>query len=724
MTVMLDEKNTQEILSSVAFLISCLGRIENRLRLVERRLRDVEMDQERGLRAMDFDQNVRRGHEVGHTGSNQQRLVSGAEGTIPAPAALKAIAVVVPVHNAPEAVEECLTSLFENGGYSRLVVVDDASDETTARLLDAFHRRRDFILIRNASNLGYTKSINAGVREIGDSEAVVILNSDTVVTIGWLDCIGRAFGANPKVGIVGPWSNAATYQSVPDVKDVSGRFAVNQLPRKVVPDDWALALRGSLPAYPRVPIVNGFCFAVRSEVLRQIGEFDESAFPIGYGEENDFCIRAGSAGFEVAVADDAFVFHGKSKSFGAARRRKLAAAGRAALDAKYGPTRLKSAIRALEKSPDLDAARRSAATRISRAEPASLYSAFGGSIAYVLPAKPGGGGVHSVIQEASFLAAHGIKTTVLVPAVELPAFSAFYGGGIRSIVVGYRNVHDLHQRLRSNSVIVATIYRSIPLVRDLIGTVPARFFYYVQDYEPFFHKEGSREYREALASYDVDHRCILFAKTKWLQQTIKERHGRDVRVVLPSLDHDIFSPTADWRRRNRICAMVRPPTPRRSPVETVRLATMLARRRGNPPLSVALFGCDADDVVLDPVRGHARVDCVGRLRREDVADLLRSSDIFVDLSTYQAFGRTSLEAMACGCVPIVPIRGGSSEFAVPGFNSFAVDVSSPGHLRSCTQKIDAIYSDLGRFRSRSIETAAKYSTRSAADSILKTFMQV
>jgi glycosyltransferase involved in cell wall biosynthesis len=169
--------------------------------------------------------------------------------------------------------------------------------------------------------------------------------------------------------------------------------------------------------------------------------------------------------------------------------------------------------------------------------------------------------------------------------------------------------------------------------------------------------------------------------------------------------------------------MVRPPTPRRSPVETVELARKLASRRSKP-LFVSLFGCEPDDPVLTPLEGVARVECVGKLRREEIAELLRSSDIFVDLSTYQAFGRASIEAMACGCVPIVPSRGGSAEFAIPGWNSFDVDVSDLGYLRACTQKIDAIYAQLDQFRSRSIETAAKYSTRSAAVSILKTFMRV
>ncbi len=174
-----------------------------------------------------------------------------------------------------------------------------------------------------------------------------------------------------------------------------------------------------------------------------------------------------------------------------------------------------------------------------------------------------------------------------------------------------------------------------------------RVFYYVQDYEPLFHPDGSREHATALATYETGEACTMFAKTRWLQQTVRKRHGRDVRLVSPSLDHDTFFPAKRPRPQNRVAAMVRPSTPRRSPAETVALAKKLAMRR-SMKLAVSLFGCDPDDPVFDPVRGLNRVECVGRLKREEVANLLRRSDVFVDLSTYQAFGRASIEGMACG----------------------------------------------------------------------------
>jgi hypothetical protein len=49
---------------------------------------------------------------------------------------------------------------------------------------------------------------------------------------------------------------------------------------------------------------------------RKIGGFDARVFGKGYGEENDFCLRALDAGFRNLQALDVFVFHKGAVSFG------------------------------------------------------------------------------------------------------------------------------------------------------------------------------------------------------------------------------------------------------------------------------------------------------------------------------------------------------------------------------------------------------------------------
>ena len=55
----------------------------------------------------------------------------------------------------------------------------------------------------------------------------------------------------------------------------------------------------------------------RRAVLRAIGPFDEERFGLGYGEENDFCMRASRAGFVHVLDDATFVYHAGQRSFGA-----------------------------------------------------------------------------------------------------------------------------------------------------------------------------------------------------------------------------------------------------------------------------------------------------------------------------------------------------------------------------------------------------------------------
>src|SRR3546814_21133067 len=57
-----------------------------------------------------------------------------------------------------------------------------------------------------------------------------------------------------------------------------------------------------------------------------VGLLNEQAFPVGYGEENDLCMRAIDAGWHHLVDPGVFVQHARSASFGS-RREELAKVG-------------------------------------------------------------------------------------------------------------------------------------------------------------------------------------------------------------------------------------------------------------------------------------------------------------------------------------------------------------------------------------------------------------
>jgi hypothetical protein len=70
---------------------------------------------------------------------------------------------------------------------------------------------------------------------------------------------------------------------------------------------------------------------IRRECLDQLGLFDAQRFGRGYGEENDFCMRAAKAGWRHVLAADVFLYHEGSVSFSDERFELIKAATAALL---------------------------------------------------------------------------------------------------------------------------------------------------------------------------------------------------------------------------------------------------------------------------------------------------------------------------------------------------------------------------------------------------------
>ena len=219
------------------------------------------------------------------------------------------IDVIVPVHNAYEELAACLESVYRHGGYHRLILIDDCStDERIGALFRrlAAGKSSHLTLLRNDSNLGFVVTVNRGIA--GSRNDVVLLNSDTLVTRGWLDKMRRCAASDPQIGTITPFSNNAEICSFP-------LFCQNN-PAAEDPELVNRAMEiAAVPSYPDMPTAVGFCMFIRRRLIREIGVFDE-AFGKGYGEENDFSMRASAAGYRNVLCDDTFVVHLGSRSFG------------------------------------------------------------------------------------------------------------------------------------------------------------------------------------------------------------------------------------------------------------------------------------------------------------------------------------------------------------------------------------------------------------------------
>ncbi|MDT9302518.1 MAG: tetratricopeptide repeat protein [Limnospira sp. PMC 1281.21] len=266
------------------------------------------------------------------------------------------IDIIICVHNALKDVIKCLESVINNLLENhRVIIVDDGSDSDTQEYLRRIASQNHSIaLIRHEVAKGYTKSANVGMR-VSDAPFVILLNSDTIVSPNWAVKLLQAAQSSSTVGVVGPMSNAASYQSVPFLRyPHSGQMMINELPQdKTIADMDSLCEQyGWFHNFPRVPLVNGFCYGIKREVIEAIGYFNEKAFPKGYGEEDDYSIRALDAGFTHVIASHCYVFHAKSKSFGS-QRKNLAEAGREALGRLHGYKRIERYTGFMKSNPFL-----------------------------------------------------------------------------------------------------------------------------------------------------------------------------------------------------------------------------------------------------------------------------------------------------------------------------------------------------------------------------------
>ena len=216
--------------------------------------------------------------------------------------------IIVPVYNAFEALKACILSLEKHNSHCNVVFINDASsdDQVMPLLRDVCQRKENWQCVENTNNLGFVKTANLGLAM--STGHTVLLNSDTLVSTGWLDGLSYAAKHCNLLGTATPWSNNAEICSFPKT------LTNNRLPLDI--DKFAFELQTKHQAtYPEIPTSVGFCLLVTEQAKKQVGYFDEQTFGHGYGEENDYSLRIQKAGLRNVLCDNVFVAHVGNQSF-------------------------------------------------------------------------------------------------------------------------------------------------------------------------------------------------------------------------------------------------------------------------------------------------------------------------------------------------------------------------------------------------------------------------
>ncbi len=229
--------------------------------------------------------------------------------------------IIVPTFGQEQYTLRCFDSLLACTSSYRLVWVDNGSSAASRTIVDAAfakHPRR--LSIWPNQNLGFVGGTNLGLRAIlgdlaSDAEYVVLLNNDTEMTPEWLERLIGALERDPSIAAAGPMTSPLSpWQSWSNVLSVWGKDAPEAL-RSGTAVEASRALAGEFgDAAVMVPMLAFFCTVFRKRVFSEVGLLDPR-FGAGFGDDDDYCFRLRSAGYNLAFVPGAYVVHHHRTTF-------------------------------------------------------------------------------------------------------------------------------------------------------------------------------------------------------------------------------------------------------------------------------------------------------------------------------------------------------------------------------------------------------------------------
>ncbi len=202
--------------------------------------------------------------------------------------------------------------------WVRVHVVDNASQDDTCEMLA---QRYPWVrLARSPINLGFTGGNNVAISQ-AQARYILLLNPDTEITEGALECMLDYMEAHPEIGVLGPrlcYGDGRPQPSRRRFPTLGMALMESTVLEQWFPHNrWAARYRmEDCPTEEAQPVdwLTGACLLTRREVWGQIGLLDEGFFM--YSEELDWCRRAANAGWERVYLPEALVIHYEGQSSG------------------------------------------------------------------------------------------------------------------------------------------------------------------------------------------------------------------------------------------------------------------------------------------------------------------------------------------------------------------------------------------------------------------------
>lgn len=610
---------------------------------------------------------------------------------------LEPVDIIVPVYNSVHVVKLCINAVLERTEWPyRLILVDDASDAKTKEYLNVFKETfPQHTVITNKTNRGFAATVNRGLLA-GASPYICLLNSDVIVTKGWLTKMVLALKADERNQIVNPTTNNTAL------------INVNMQPGTSYIDmNGALELMSG-QEYPEI-MPTGFCFMFSRDLINKIGIFDESYK--NYGEESDFFMRTITyrnpdgvfPRYRAVMADNTYVFHERGSSFsqlGADTHMGFRKTSSERFNklwpqykdwaSNYNPGKILAGLRQTISAP-------------------WLKGDYKYNVCWVVYSTSFCGGMKYIADIVNYLIEQGVNAKV-VRILRDEKQEQGVVGELRTSPIVFNSIEDMvenfNARVFSDGVVIAA-------TNELVGPVES-VCKRNTNLKPLLH---SQSYDPGIAP-DVEIRKVMeenyskmpvITNAWWLDETIKNKYGaKSIGYVRPGVDLDLFYPRDRSNRdeRKTVLFMLNPFYPFKGMERAKDTMQHLWNKASKKGVEIRILACGVDNIPELPV-----VTCLGGVSQTRLAQILGAEvDVFCDPSHVHTYGMPGIEAMASGVVPVMWDNVGVREYATDKSALIYPNSTPPAEMAAKIFELLMNEEKLSSLRAEGLE-AVKHQTR-------------
>jgi len=218
---------------------------------------------------------------------------------------LKKVSVIIVNWNGERVLRGCLDAIYAQEYKNiEVIVVDNNSHDNSVELIKKNYKHVK--LVESDTNLGFAGGNNKGLKYV-NGDFILLLNSDAIVTMNFLQPLVDKLQSEKEVGVVQPLilytnntlhkrgdiNSAGTYFLKTGFLYYFG-YGKDSDNRKYQKSDFIFTAYGA-------------CMLIKKEIIDAIGLFDVDFFM--YFEETDFCIRSLLSGWKILYVPESKVYH-------------------------------------------------------------------------------------------------------------------------------------------------------------------------------------------------------------------------------------------------------------------------------------------------------------------------------------------------------------------------------------------------------------------------------